>query len=160
MKRIDAIKEVMKGVSDELVVATTGMISRELYATKDRPENFYMCGSMGLALPIALGLALNTTRKVIVLDGDGAALMALGGLVLEKKLGLGNLTHFVLDNGVYASTGNQPTCSDAVDFVEIANVSVIKIEPGNVQGIPRIPFTGKQITKRFIESIRGEYREA
>ncbi len=47
MKRIDAIRQIMDGVTDELVVATTGMIAREVFVAKDREANFYMCGSMG-----------------------------------------------------------------------------------------------------------------
>ena len=52
MKRLEAIRNIMDTVTDELVVATTGMISREVFVAKDRPENFYMCGSMGCALSI------------------------------------------------------------------------------------------------------------
>jgi thiamine pyrophosphate-dependent acetolactate synthase large subunit-like protein len=155
MRRIEAIRHVMRDVTDELVIATTGMISRELYVVRDREENFYMCGSMGCALPIGIGLAMCTPRGVIVLDGDGAALMSLGSLAVAKFLKLPNLTHYVLDNGAYASTGDQPTCSQAVDFEQIGhNVRVMRVEPGNEPGTPRIPYEPEEMLKRFAEASR------
>lgn len=155
MKRIDAIRRIMEIVTDELVIATTGMISRELFVVKDRPENFYMCGSMGCALSIGIGAAITGDRKVIVLDGDGAALMSLGSLAVAAYLKLPNLKHFVIDNGVYASTGDQPTCSHSVDFASIGhNVEVIRVEPGNEKGTPRIPYEPEEMTRRFMEAAR------
>ncbi len=151
MRRIEAIRQVMSDVTDELVIATTGMISRELYVVRDRPENFYMCGSMGCALPIGIGVAMNTDRRVIVLDGDGAALMSLGSLAVAKFLSLPNLTHYILDNATYASTGDQPTCSHAVDFEVLGhNAHVIRVEPGNEKGTPRIPYEPEEMLERFM----------
>jgi phosphonopyruvate decarboxylase len=147
----------MEGVSNALVVATTGMISRELYAVRDRPGNFYMCGSMGCALPIGIGVALHTSRQVIVLDGDGAALMGLGALPVAKALRLNNLRHYILDNGTYASTGDQPTCSAVVDFAALGqHVEVIKVEPGNEPGIPRIPYLPQEMLARFMAAIQQD----
>jgi thiamine pyrophosphate-dependent acetolactate synthase large subunit-like protein len=155
MRRIDAIRQIMQGVTDELVIATTGMISRELYVVRDRPENFYMCGSMGCALPIGIGVAMNTTRRVIVLDGDGAALMGFGALPVAKALHLANLRHYILDNGTYASTGDQPTCSAVVDFAALGHqVEVIKVEPGNEPGTPRIPYAPEEMLARFRRAIQ------
>ena len=71
MKRIDVIRKIMNNIKDELIICSTGMISREVYEIKDRPENFYVMGSMGASLGIGLGLALHTNKKVIVLAGDG-----------------------------------------------------------------------------------------
>jgi phosphonopyruvate decarboxylase len=140
----------MDTVTDELVIATTGMISREVFLVKDRPENFYMCGSMGCALSIGIGVAMNSKRNVIVIDGDGAALMSLGSLPVAKYLRLPNLKHYVIDNGTYASTGDQPTCSHSVDFASIGhNVEVMHVEPGNEKGTPRIPYEPEEMTRRF-----------
>ena len=58
MRRADAIATVLARVRDEIVVSANGWISREACAASDRRENFYMLGSMGLAAPIALGIAL------------------------------------------------------------------------------------------------------
>jgi phosphonopyruvate decarboxylase len=153
MKRSDAIRQIMETVTDELVIATTGMISREVYVVNDRPGNFYMCGSMGCALSIGMGLAMNTSRNVIVIDGDGAALMSLGSLAVAAYLKLPNIKHYVIDNGTYASTGDQPTCSHSVNFAEIGhNVEVIQVEPGNEKGTPRIPYEPEEMTRRFLEA--------
>lgn len=156
MRRLEAIRQLAAAWTDELVVATTGMISRELYVVRDRPENFYMCGSMGCALSIGLGVALaQPERKVVVVDGDGAALMSLGSLALARHLRLPNLQHIILDNGTYASTGEQPTCSAAIDFSEIGfNVRVIRVEPGNEPSTPRIPYEPLEMRRRFEDAAR------
>lgn len=157
MRRLEVIRQLAAGWQDELVVATTGMTSRELYVVRDRPENFYMCGSMGCALPIGIGVALaHPERKVVVLDGDGAALMSLGSLALARYLRLPNLEHVILDNGAYASTGGQPTCSAAVNFEEVGfNVRVFRVEPGNEPDTPRIPYNPLEMRRRFEEAARG-----
>lgn len=153
MKRIDAIRKIMKDVKDEIVMSSTGMISREVYAVKDRPRNFYMMGSMGCILGIGLGIAVNSKHKIIVISGDASALMSLGTLTLHKKLNPKNLKHYILDNSCHSSTGGQPTCSDVVDFSKLApNTVVIKVsrEKGD---IPRIPLSPKQIKERFKNAI-------
>jgi thiamine pyrophosphate-dependent acetolactate synthase large subunit-like protein len=143
----------MGSVTDELVIATTGYIARELFAVRDRAENFYMCGSMGMALPIALGVALNTERRVICLDGDGSALMALGALVVERHMKRANLVHYILDNGAYASTGGQSTVSGDVDFTTLADVRVIRVEPGNEAGTPRVSIPPAEMVRRFMAAV-------
>ncbi|MBA7466637.1 hypothetical protein ES707_01825 [subsurface metagenome] len=153
MKRIDAIRKIVKNIKDEIIISSTGMISRELYAVKDRPRNFYMEGSMGCALGVGLGMAINSKHKVIVISGDASALMSLGTLALHKKLNPQNLKHYILDNSCHSSTGGQPTCSDVIDFSKIApNTVVIKIskEKGDA---PRIPLSPKQIKRRFKNAI-------
>ena len=91
MKRIEVIKNIMDKVKGELIITSTGMISREVYFTKDRLQNFYVTGSMGSSLGIGIGLALNTDKNVIVIAGDGDLLMSLGTMVLMNKLKLRNL---------------------------------------------------------------------
>lgn len=154
MRRIDAIRRIMSDVTDEVVVSSTGMISREVYTVKDRPRNFYMQGSMGCALAIGLGIAINSKHKVIVISGDGAALMSLGTMVLHKKLNPANLRHYILDNNCHASTGGQMTCSDAVDFETLApNTRVIRVSPEKGDA-GRIRLAPKEITKRFMRSLK------
>ena len=102
------------------VVATTGKCGRELFTLADRRQHIYQVGSMGGASGMALGVALNTARRVVVLDGDGAALMKLGSLATIGAYGPRNLIHVVLDNGVHDSTGGQATVSASVDFAGVA----------------------------------------
>ena len=95
-----------------LLISNIGFPSRELFAAKDRTENFYMLGSMGLASSIGLGLALaRPERKVIVLDGDGSVLMNLGTLATIAHHAPENYLLVILDNCCYGSTGSQPTCT-------------------------------------------------
>jgi phosphonopyruvate decarboxylase len=102
---------------DDLLVTTTGFISRETFNALDRPGNFYMLGSMGLASALALGLALERPRRrVVVLEGDGSALMSLGTLPLIASERPANLVHVILDNQAYESTGAQPSITTAVDL--------------------------------------------
>jgi phosphonopyruvate decarboxylase len=102
------------------VIATTGKCGRELFTLDDREQHLYQVGSMGGALGMGLGLALNTSRPVVVLDGDGAALMKLGTLATTGAYRPANLIHVLLDNGVHDSTGGQATVSGGVDFAAIA----------------------------------------
>jgi sulfopyruvate decarboxylase subunit beta len=123
MQRADAIAAVLSRLSDELVVAANGWISRETCAASDRAENFYMLGSMGLASPIGLGLALaRPERRVVVFDGDGNLLMTLGTLAMIGDLRPPNFLHIVFDNEVYGSTGAQrsATASVALDALALA----------------------------------------
>ena len=119
--RITAIQAIVRRVgSGDLVLSTTGMISREVFVTDDRPSNFYMLGSMGLLSSFGLGLALQAPEKrVYVLEGDGSALMSLGALPLIASERPKNLIHIILDNESYESTGAQPSISSKVDLAEI-----------------------------------------
>ncbi|MDT0457038.1 phosphonopyruvate decarboxylase [Streptomyces sp. DSM 41527] len=102
------------------VVSTTGKTSRELYTLDDRDQHFYMVGAMGSAATVGLGVALHTPRPVVVVDGDGSALMRLGSLATVAAHAPGNLVHLILDNGVHDSTGGQRTLSSAVDLPAVA----------------------------------------
>jgi thiamine pyrophosphate-dependent acetolactate synthase large subunit-like protein len=113
---------VQKLKRQEAVVAGIGNTNFDLYAAGHRPQNFYMLGSMGLACPIALGVALaQPERGVIALEGDGSILMALGCLTTIAKVAPRNLTLVIMDNGIYQITGKQPTATASVsDVVAIA----------------------------------------
>lgn len=101
------------------IVSTCGYPSRELFNVCDRPGNFYLVGSMGMAAPIALGIALaRPAHPVIAIDGDGSLLMNLGVLPMVAAAGAG-LLHVVLDNGMHESTGGQRTAQRA-DFPALA----------------------------------------
>jgi phosphonopyruvate decarboxylase len=106
--------------AETAVIATTGKAGRELFTLNDREQHLYQVGSMGGASGMALGVALNTDKRVVVLDGDGAALMKLGTFATIGAQQPGNLVHILLDNGVHDSTGGQATVSPSVDFAAIA----------------------------------------
>lgn len=108
------------------IVATTGMISRELYDQRtalgqDRSTDFLTVGSMGHASQIALGITrARPDIDVACLDGDGAALMHLGGMASIGASRSGNLFHIVLNNGAHDSVGGQPTVAFEVSLCDIA----------------------------------------
>ncbi|TCU71426.1 thiamine pyrophosphate-dependent enzyme [Bradyrhizobium sp. R2.2-H] len=123
MNRFDVTSRlVAKLKHEEAVIGGIGNTNFDLWAAGHRPQNFYMLGSMGLAFPIALGVALaQPGRRVFALEGDGSLLMQLGALSTIAALKPKNLTMIVMDNGVYQITGAQPTPAAGVaDIVAIA----------------------------------------
>ena len=126
MNRFDLTSRlVAKLKNEEAVIGGIGNTNFDLWAAGHRPQNFYMLGSMGLAFPIALGVALaQPERRVIALEGDGSLLMQLGALTTIATLAPKNLTMVVMDNGIYQITGAQPTPAASVaDIVAIAVAS-------------------------------------
>jgi thiamine pyrophosphate-dependent acetolactate synthase large subunit-like protein len=128
MNRFDLTKRLLgKLKHEEAVIGGIGNTNFDLWAAGHRPQNFYMLGSMGLAFPIALGVALaQPKRRVFALEGDGSLLMQLGSLSTIATLAPKNLTMVVMDNGIYQITGAQPTPAAAqTDIVAIALASGI-----------------------------------
>ena len=185
MNRYRAIETVLGHLlDDDLVLSTTGMISRELFAMRDRLGNFYMIGSMGLVSSLALGLALlRPDQRVFVLEGDGSALMSLGTLPLIAAEAPKNLTHLILDNEAYESTGSQPSISSQVSLADIARASgyrgatqvegcdalekalldcdgrsgpqliLVKVSIDRIEGLPRVSHSPTEIRDRFRNQI-------
>jgi thiamine pyrophosphate-dependent acetolactate synthase large subunit-like protein len=124
MTRAEAVALVLVHLADEdLVVAADGAISREAYRARDRKRTFYMLGSMGHVVSIAVGLAMTRDERVVALDGDGNLLMGLGNLAHVGGLKPGRLHHVVLDNRCYATTGGQPALSRQVDLAAMARAA-------------------------------------
>ena len=123
MNRFELTKRLVEQLKhDEAVIGGIGNANFDLWASGQRPQNFYMLGSMGLAIPIALGVAIaQPQRHVIALEGDGSLLMQLGCLATVAERAPKNLTIVVWDNGIYQITGSQPTRAQrAADLVAIA----------------------------------------
>ena len=108
--------------AEEAVIGGIGNSNFDLWASGQRPQNFYMLGSMGLATPIALGVAIaQPQRKVFALDGDGSILMQLGALGTVAAEAAKNLAIIIWDNGLYQITGSQKTLtSSGTDLVAMA----------------------------------------
>ncbi len=168
----------------DVVVATTGYTGRELYALDDKPCQLYMVGSMGCAGSFGLGLALaQPERRVIVLDGDGAALMRLGALATLGFERPANLLHILLDNELHESTGGQSTVTHSVDSALVAAASGyprvervataealaalvaaptteltfahVKMKPGAPADLPRPTVTPIQVKDRLVAYMAG-----
>lgn len=185
MNRLEAIRQVIGHVPAEAVMFhANGAMSRESYSCSDRPLNLYLVGSMGLAASVATGFAVNRPEKqVAVLDGDGNILMGLGNLALVGARKPANLVHIVLDNGVYGTTGNQPTLSRRVSLADMAGsagyVTAVQakstdeidlflpalfqqpgphflhilLSPEVPPQMPRLPFTARRNKERFLHSL-------
>jgi len=127
LTREQAIAIILENINaDSSVVSSTGMISRELYELREGRQqkhdtDFLTVGSMGHCSQIALGVALaNKNKKVVCLDGDGAAIMHMGSMAVTAQAGAANLIHIILNNGRHDSVGGQPTCGFEIDFTTIA----------------------------------------
>lgn len=126
MSRVDLTARLVARLkNDEAVVGGIGWTNFALWGAGQRPQNFYMLGSMGLAFPIALGVAIaQPKRKVIGLEGDGSLLMQVGALGTIASRNQKNLVMIVWDNGAYQITGGQPaTTATVVDVVGLARAS-------------------------------------
>ena len=128
LSRERAIKLIVEALpSDSVVVSTTGKPSRELYEIREQQNrghqsDFLTVGGMGHTSQIAAGIALKKPdRTVCCLDGDGAALMHMGGLGIIASLRLKNYKHIILNNGAHDSVGGQPTVGFELDFCAIAS---------------------------------------
>ena len=183
MIRSDIIKNLIPVISDELVVCNIGLPSQELHMMDDQPSNFYMLGTMGLSSSIGLGLALTQEAKVISIDGDGSILTNLGTLPTIANNPADNFILFIVDNGSYGSTGDQPTyagqktslaavasacgcenvvecqAEEAVEVMKSALASdkmtiiVCKCESGNIP-VPVIELDAPVIKHRFMEEVK------
>ena len=126
MNRLDLTKRMVAQLKNhEAVIGGIGNTNFDLWEAGQRPENFYMLGSMGLTIPIALGVAIaQPDRHVVALEGDGSLLMELGCLATVAVQAPKNLTIVLWDNGLYQITGSQPTASrSTADLVAIARGS-------------------------------------
>jgi sulfopyruvate decarboxylase subunit beta len=182
MTRYDAIRAAASLVHDGVLVANIGVPSKELYAARDRPENFYMLGSYTQASAIGLGIAtVRPEKRVIVLDGDGS-LLGSSILPVIAASAPSNLTIACLDNGVFGSTGNQPRPGcDTADLRLMAIAAGFehtwivhephelesallasaqkgpafihaRVLPGNAD-VPNIPLSPAQIRDRFMNAL-------
>jgi phosphonopyruvate decarboxylase len=122
MIRTEALRAILESLTGkEAIIATTGKTGRELFTLADRPNHLYVVGGMGTASAIGFGLAQALPRQpVVVIDGDGAALMKLGSLATIGYHQPANLLHILLDNESHDSTGGQRTVSGVVRFAELA----------------------------------------
>jgi thiamine pyrophosphate-dependent acetolactate synthase large subunit-like protein len=122
LDRREFVRELLVDRKDLLVVSGLGSPTFDVAACGDHPLNFYLWGAMGGAAMIGLGLALaQPARRVLVLTGDGEALMGLGSFATIGVKQPANLVIIVLDNQHYGETGMQPSHTRAgIDLVAMA----------------------------------------
>lgn len=121
MNSLGSMRELLSYLNDEdIALFTTGMISRYAASCNDRKANFYMVGSMGLVSSVGLGMALNTSKRIFIFDGDGSILMDMGTMAMIARYKPQNLFHIIFDNESYESTGGQATISKEIDLYNVA----------------------------------------
>lgn len=127
MRRIEALEAIYPSIAECVVVTIMGATAAELYSLGHRPNFFYLEHAMGLASSMGLGIALSRPdQKVVVLDGDGSALMNLGTFTTLARYQPPNLIHIVLDNESLLSVGGFPTAtSTGTDLAGIARAAGI-----------------------------------
>ncbi len=125
MSREEAIDTILKSLSiDDFIVSTTGKASREIYEIREKlshshDHDFLTVGSMGHASSIALGIALNTTKNVYCIDGDGAFLMHMGATAINNQNSPSNFKYILINNRSHESVGGQPTVANQIDIKQI-----------------------------------------
>lgn len=186
LTRTQAIQLILSELTGrEAIIATTGMTGRELFTVADRANHLYVVGGMGTASAIGFGVAHALPEQpVVVLDGDGAALMKLGSLATIGYYQPKNLLHIVLDNETHDSTGGQATSSPISRFAEIAaatnyqnafaadraedirasiqqlrrakgpSLLHVKIQPGSPKEIGRPTVKPHEVKERFMDFLR------
>lgn len=169
-----ALRALLDRQPAALVVSTCGYITRDLYNLADRDNHFYLVGSMGMAAPLGLGVALAAAdRQVLVLDGDGSFAMNPGCLPMIAEQAP-RLVHVVLDNGAHDSTGGQRTSAlgdpaamalaagyraaytvgsteelNAIDFARAPALVHVRCLPRSHQAGKRVELTPQQLVDRF-----------
>lgn len=119
----DVVRVTAAHLDRYVVFSTTGYISRQLFAARDLPTNFYMQGAMGHAMAMGAAAAATLDRQVLVLDGDGAAIMHMGGMAMIGAMAAPNLVHMIIDNNAYESTGGQPSISGRLDWERLGTAT-------------------------------------
>ncbi len=184
MKRIEALRVVADVAEryDAVVTVHLGFPARELYHVNDRRLNFYMLGAMGQSCSVGLGLALCTDREVLAIEGDGGIMMNMGILPTIAQERPRNYTLVLIDNSTYATTGDQPTPSDRIDWEKVAEAHGLtyfeasepesaevaledalategprmvrlEVDPGNAD-VPLIDLNPEEIKVRFVQALR------
>ena len=109
INRLQATRYLVQQLTNEPIIASLGNPKFDLFTAQDRPQNFYMWNSMGMASSMGLGLAIARPEvKVIILDGDGALLMNLNSLPTAAARAPVNLIHVIWDNRQFDSRAGSP----------------------------------------------------
>ncbi|MFW9923614.1 MAG: thiamine pyrophosphate-dependent enzyme [Candidatus Thorarchaeota archaeon] len=117
MKGFEVIKTLKQFIQDDdIIISSNGNISREAYHLLPQPQ-IYLRGSMGLPVPVGLGIALaKPNNRILVITGDGNFLMGLGAATTAAFYHPKNLKILILDNNKYFTTGGQETVSPIINY--------------------------------------------
>jgi phosphonopyruvate decarboxylase len=149
--RAEAIRTILERHGPEAVyVASTGYVARAVAEIAgDEYDVFYMQGSMGLAPALGLGIALNTERPVVVVNGDASLLMALGSTHTIRDHAPETFFHYVLDNGCHESVGGQPSARLEPSYPGVSEI----MEIGRDGKPPRVSVAPVENAERIRKSL-------
>ena len=155
LDRREAVKALLQGRGDLLVVTGLGSSSYDVFDAGDHDGNFYLWGAMGGAAVMGLGLAqAQQSHPVLVITGDGEQLMGIGGLLTIAARKPQNLSIAVLDNGHFGETGMQRShsglgaklddiargagFSSVVEITELARIAAFRADVHRLAGGPKL----------------------
>ena len=120
-----AIEKIIENFQNDIIISTTGKSSRELFMIRKRrgeiQKDFLTVGSRGHASSIALGIALNSSKRIICIDGDGSLAMHMGNLITIGYLKPINFVHVLINNQCHESVGGQSTYTNYIDYKQLSN---------------------------------------
>jgi len=127
-ERRKLVSELLQNRKDSLIITGLGSPTYDVAAVEDVDQNFYLWGAMGLAVSVGLGVAISQPqRRVVVVTGDGEAMMGVGSFATAAAAAPDNFAILVLDNEMFAETGNQAGltqgCADLEKMARGAGIS-------------------------------------
>ncbi len=154
MNREESVAAVVDILGDDAIyLGTTGRATREVHEQLklhniDAGHEWQNVGSMGHVSSVGLGLAIACPeKKIVVFDGDAAAVMHMGALATNCRYKAGNMIHIVLNNGVNESVGGQPSAGYVVNLTGVAEACGYRTSGHAVE------------TKEELQSIIREYQK-
>ena len=154
MNREEAISAVLDVFGkDAIYLATTGRATRELHEQImihgfSHEIEFLNVGAMGHLSSIGLGLAVGApNKKIVVFDGDAAAVMHMGSLATNGRYQPKNLIHIVLNNGVNESVGGQKSSGQVINLTAIAKGCGYETIPAFVESKEDLQKAVKQLAE-------------
>ena len=151
--RAEAIKWVC-GLHPGAIYVVCNAFARDVYETKDQPNNLYLVHGMGQELAVGMGIAYaRPSKQVVVLAGDGCALM--GSSMWGQLHTVENLTYYVLVNGVYETTGGQPIILPPYEPAELFTVEIERGKIGRPKGVAIRDIETKE---GFLDPVKSKKR--
>ncbi len=115
INQVDLMGVIEKFRGDAVIVPTMRATVGWKEVSNNIKRDIAISGAMGKTSSFALGVCLSQPdTKVIVFDGDGSLIMNMGTLVTIANKAPKNMYHFVMDNGIYGTTGGQPVPGNGV----------------------------------------------
>ncbi len=150
--RREAIEWVSK-LHPGAIYVICNALCRDVFEVYDKRNNLYLVHGMGQALAVGVGIAQNTNRKVVVMDGDGNAIM--GASMWTMLHTVPNLTYYVFVNGTYETTGGQHLI---LPTFEPDDMMIVNIERGKIGRPAGASIRPIETDEGFMDPIKAKER--